>query len=133
MNLLCLSDEILLIILNKLSNTDVLYSLIEVNKRLDRLVRHCSLSKSIDLVNVLTRERKFPRKIERFCFEIIPRIKENIQSLILDDLSIEQVLSLGYYPNLSQLTLINIPIEFISYIFLGLFFFVCSKLKIFYY
>jgi len=114
MNLLCLSDEILLIILNKLSNTDVLYSLIEVNKRLDRLVRHCSLSKSIDLVNVLTRERKFPRKIERFCFEIIPRIKENIQSLILDDLSIEQVLSLGYYPNLSQLTLINIPIEFIS-------------------
>ena len=50
MNLLCLSDEILLIILNKLSNTDVLYSLIEVNKRLDRLVRHCSLSKSIDFV-----------------------------------------------------------------------------------
>ena len=64
--------------------------------------------------DVLTRERKFSRKIDRFSFEIIPRIKENIQSLILDDLSIEQVLSLGYYPNLSQLTLINIPIEFIS-------------------
>ena len=85
MNLLCLPDEILLIILNKLNNTDV-----------------------------LTRERKFSRKIDRFSFELIPRIKENIQLLILDDLSIEQVLSLGYYPNLSQLTLINIPIEFIS-------------------
>jgi len=116
MNLLCLSDEILLIILNKLSNTDVLYSLIEVNKRLDRLVRHCSLSKSIDLVNVLTRERKFPRKIERFCFEIIPRIKENIQSLILDDLSIEQVLSLGYYPNLSQLLIFQLNLFHIYFL-----------------
>ena len=73
--------------------------------------------------DVLTRERKFSRKIDQFSFELIPRIKENIQSLILDDLSIEQVLSLGYYPNLSQLTPINIPIEFISYIFLGLFFY----------
>lgn len=33
MSLLCLTDEILLFVLNKLSNTDVLYSLIGVNKR----------------------------------------------------------------------------------------------------
>ena len=118
--ILDLPDEILFKILNKLSNTDALYSLTGVNQRLDRLVRENSYTKSIDLVKILSSKRRSSRKqsiIDRFCFDILPRIRSNVQNLTLDPLSIAHVLSVGYYPKLSQLVLINIQLKNLSHLF----------------
>lgn len=119
-HLLDFSDEILLKIFNQLNGTDLLYSLIGVNQRLDRLAQENSYTKSIDLVKILSRTRKVWKKraiIDRFSLEILPRIRSHIQHLTLDSLSIDQILSVGYYSKLSHLVLVNLQ----SHILLRLF------------
>jgi hypothetical protein len=51
-NILALCDKMLLAIFNKLNNIDVLYSLIGVNQKLDRLARDISFTQSIDLLTL---------------------------------------------------------------------------------
>jgi hypothetical protein len=51
-----LSDEMLLIILNKLEYIDVLYSLRGVNKKFDKLTRDPSLSRSLNFAIVSSNE-----------------------------------------------------------------------------
>jgi hypothetical protein len=57
-NILDLCDEILLIIFNKLKNIDVLYSLIEVNRKFDKLAEDITFTRSIDLMAIPTNEEK---------------------------------------------------------------------------
>src|SRR5690349_11404812 len=126
MNILLLCDEMLLCILNQLDNMDVLYSLIGVNRTLDRLARDTRFTKSIDLVRLLSIEDNQSRNnsiVARFCLDILPRIKHNIECLTLDRLSIDAVLSIGNYPKLEQLTLVNVPIEMASRVFNSMFLF----------
>ena len=121
-----LSDEMLLAILNKLNNIDVLYSLVEVNQKLDRLSKDITFTQSIDLVTTLSNEYNVLRTksiLDRFCLTIIPRIQHNIQCLILDSLSIDRVLQIGNYPQLHTLTLLNLQLELASRIFNGMSFF----------
>ncbi len=49
-SILDLPDEILLIILTKLETADVLYSLVCVNERLDKIACDVIFTRSIDLV-----------------------------------------------------------------------------------
>ena len=49
MNLLGLPDELLLCIFGKLSRAEVLYSLMDVNERLDRLVLYPCYLQALDL------------------------------------------------------------------------------------
>ena len=102
-----LSDEMLLTILMKLNNVDVLYSLIGVNKKLDQLARDITFTRSIDLVKILSNKKR-KSILDRFCFSIIPRIQHNIECLTLDSLSIDRVLSIANYPKLRKLTLVNL-------------------------
>ncbi|CAF1195968.1 unnamed protein product [Rotaria sordida] len=119
-NILDLSDEMVLTILNKLNNIDVLYSFIGVNRKLDRLARDITFIQSIDLVTISSNEHDDSRKksiLDRFCFDIIPRIQDNIECLTLDPLSTDRVLSIGSYSKLHKLTLVNFQLEMASRIF----------------
>ncbi|CAF4075465.1 unnamed protein product [Rotaria sordida] len=108
--------------MNKLSNIDILYSLIGVNRKLDRLARDITFTRSLDLVTISSNEHNDSRNkliLNRFCFDIIPRIQQNIECLILDPLLIDRVLCIGNYPKLRKLTLVNLQFEMASRIFNG--------------
>jgi hypothetical protein len=125
LNILDLCDEILLVILNKLNNIEVLYSLIGVNRKLDRLARDITFTQSVDLVAISSNEHNGSRNksiLDRFCFSIMPRIQHNIESLTLDPLSIDRVLCIGNYSKLHKLTLVNLQLEMGSRIFNGMLF-----------
>ncbi len=74
-NILDLSDEMLLGILNKLSSADVLYSLIDVNQQLDKLAQDVTFTRSIDLVTITSNEHNNSRNksiLDRFRSDILP-------------------------------------------------------------
>jgi hypothetical protein len=122
-NILALCDEMLVAIFNKLNNIDVLYSLIGVNQKLDRLARDISFTQSVDLLTISSNKDNHLRInsiLDRFCFEILPRIRHNIECFTLDSFSIDRVLSIGNYPKLHTLTLINLQYEEASHLFIGL-------------
>jgi hypothetical protein len=122
-NILVLCNEIWFAILNKLDNIDVLYSLIGVNKKLDKLAQDIIFTRSIDLVRISSNEDSHSRTnsiLDRFCFDIIPRIQHNIQCLTLDSLSIDRVLRIGNYPKLHKVIVVNLQLEMASRIFNGM-------------
>jgi hypothetical protein len=132
LNILDLCDEILLVILNKLNNIDVLYSLIGVNRKLDRLARDITFTQSVDLVAISSNEHNGSRNksiLDRFCFSIMPRIQHNIECLTLDPLSIDRVLCIGNYSKLHKLTLVNLQLEMGSRIFNGMLFILQEKVN----
>jgi hypothetical protein len=112
-NIVDLSDEILLTILNKLNNVDVLYSLIGVNKRLHKLVQDITFIRSFDFVKILSDE-KTHSIFDRFCIDVLPRIQHNIECLTLEPSWIERILYLGHFPKLYKLTLANIKLAILS-------------------
>jgi hypothetical protein len=121
-NIVDLSDEMLLAILNKLSNVDVLYSLIGVNQKLDKLAQDVTFTRSVDLVTITSNEHNNSRNksiLDRFCSDILPRIRHNIECLTLDSLSIDCALGIGSYPKLHKITF-NLPPEMACRIFNGM-------------
>ncbi|CAM2722700.1 unnamed protein product [Rotaria socialis] len=101
--LLDLPDEILLIILKKLNNIDVLYSLLDVNNgRLDILAQE----------NTFTNILKFPHRytyalIDRFCIDILPRIHHNVKCFITHPFCMKRILLATDYPNLTELEIFH--------------------------
>ena len=111
-NILSLPDEMLLSIFNKLNMVDILYSLVDVNQRFDRLaldlfhihhhhlnfviekddVEHCSVDTHI---------------LDRICLKILPRINEKIRTLTMEQFSMERILDTIDYPQLHSLSLLN--------------------------
>jgi hypothetical protein len=122
-NILDLSDEILLTIFNKLKNVDVLYSLLGVNKKLDKLIRDVVFTRSFDFVTTLSDEENDSRInsiLDRFCINILPQIQHNIECLTLEPSLIERVLYIGHYPKLYKLTLVNLQLKIASSILTGM-------------
>lgn len=98
-----LSDEILLIIFQKLNNIFLLNSLIGVNKHLSRLVCDSIFTSHLTLMNRSSDGSilKLPRlMIDRFCSEILPRIHHKIKWLDLELSSMKRILLVTNYPNL---------------------------------
>ncbi|CAF3412730.1 unnamed protein product [Rotaria socialis] len=119
-NILNLCDEILLIIFNKLNKIDVLYALIGANRKLDSFARDTIFTGSVDLVTISLNEVNDSRNktiFDRFCFDIVPRIHHNIESLTLDPLSIDRIDRIENYFKLHKLTLMNLQLEMASRIF----------------
>ncbi|CAF0776093.1 unnamed protein product [Adineta steineri] len=116
LNIVDLCDEILLNILNKLNNLDVLYSCIGVNKKLDRLARDITFTQSINLVTTLSNEHH-NSILDRFCLLILQRIQHNIEYFTLNSLSVDRILRIGNYSKLHKLSLVNLPIEMACHIF----------------
>src|SRR5690349_6876912 len=104
-HLLDLPNEILLIILHKLDNIDVLYSLFGINnKRLDILIKDDIFT---NILNFVRTSSITPMKLDRFCTYILPQIHHSIKKLILEPTSMERILLVGDYPNLTSLELFN--------------------------
>ncbi|CAF4749240.1 unnamed protein product, partial [Rotaria sp. Silwood2] len=109
-NILDLSDEILLAVINRLNMIDVLYSLVGVNQRFDRLVLDPLYIQHLDLMVESLLKNSFSvskQVLDRICEEILPRINNKINKLIVDRYSMECVLRDVVYPQLYSLTLAN--------------------------
>ncbi len=115
-------DEILLLILNKLTNIEVLYSLIGINIRLDKIVNDPIFTEHLTLIrrssnNVIN--SLDDSILERFCSEILPKIHYKIKWFDLEPLCMERILLAAEYPNLHGLSLFNIERNTILRLFGG--------------
>jgi hypothetical protein len=114
-NLLDLPDEVLLIILRKLSNIDVLYSLLDINNgRLDMLVREKTFSNTLNFVFIDNNSL-----LDRFSTDILPRIHHNVRYFILEPVFMERILLATVYPNLTELKLFNFDQQIVLKYFTG--------------
>jgi hypothetical protein len=103
-----LPDEILMIILKKLCNIEVLYSLKGVNKRLNRILRDPIFTRRLSLMRCFSNDSINPLSdamLNRFCSQILPEIHHQIQRLVLESSSMGRILSATNYPNLRELGL----------------------------
>ena len=119
-----LPDEVFLMILKKLDNVEVLYSLMGINQRLDQIVSDRLFTTEITLMKQTTPlELTSPLPdpvLDRFCSKILPQIHDQIQCLRLETLSIERVLTAANsYSNLCQLDLFLMNMETNMYLFTG--------------
>ncbi|CAF1438566.1 unnamed protein product [Rotaria sordida] len=109
--LLHLPNEILSIILKKLDNMDVLYSLLDVgNQRLNMIAQEKMFTKTLNFVIITSFDDILSitdSKLDRFCINILPKINLNVKSLILESGSMERILLAADYPNLVELKLFN--------------------------
>jgi hypothetical protein len=106
-HLLDLPDEILLLILNKLNNMDVLYSLLDINNgRLNILAKEKTFTNTLEFVTIDDNSI-----IDRFCSDILPRIHQNVKCFILYPFLMECILLATDYPNLTALKISNFQRE----------------------
>ncbi|CAF4961773.1 unnamed protein product [Rotaria sp. Silwood1] len=109
-----LPDEILMIILKKLSNVQVLYSLIGVNKRLHAIVHDPIFTNCLTLMNYVSVDSTDPLSgpvLDQYCLQILPSIHHKIKWLNLESSSMKRILLATNYPNLYGLGLYDIEIE----------------------
>jgi hypothetical protein len=126
-HLLDLPDEILVIILKKLGNIDVLYSLFEIkNQRIDTLIADDVFT---SILNFVKPSSIIDGKLDRFCTYILPQKHNCIRKLILHTKYMERILLAGDYPNLNSLELFNFEQEIVFRYFIGIYlsFSSCSK------
>jgi hypothetical protein len=127
MSLLDLPNEILLLILKKLNNIDILYSMLGVHRqRLDNLLQEDTFTNTLNFVLITSNDdiSSLPYHIVySFCKHILPKIDQNIKYLILDSLSMENILRVASYPNLTQLKLFNFNDKIVVNYFTGKSFF----------
>ncbi|CAF4627492.1 unnamed protein product, partial [Rotaria sp. Silwood2] len=94
--LLDLPNEILFIILKKLDNMDILYSLLDIgNQRLNMIVQEKMFTKTLNLVVTTSFDDVLSITdaiLDRFCINILPKINLNVKSLILESGSMERIL-----------------------------------------
>ncbi len=106
-----LPDEILIYILKKLANAEVLYSLSGVNKRLNKIVHDSVFTNDLSLLMSTSDGLVYSLPdliLDRFRSHILPPIHQKIQWLHLESLSMERILRATNYPNLYAISLHNI-------------------------
>jgi len=132
-HLLDLPNEILFLILKKLDNIDVLYSLLGINnQRLDIIAQEQIFSNILNFVSISQSNDEISISdsiFDRFCIDILPRIHRKVKSLILESVFMERILRSGNYPNLTELKIFNLNKEIVSRSFLGKIFMCTDLLK----
>ncbi|CAF1052524.1 unnamed protein product [Rotaria sordida] len=116
-----LPDEILMIIFKNMYNTEVLYSLLDVDKGLNRIVCDSAFTYCLNLLRSvptrlivsesLSRYFIYPLLdsiVNRFCLQILPQINNKIKWLNLESSSIKRILCATNYPALYGFGLYNI-------------------------
>ncbi|CAF1440394.1 unnamed protein product [Adineta steineri] len=106
-----LPDEILMMIFGKLWNVRVLYSLIGINRKLDRIACDPVFTRYLQLMNGISDNSvgQLPEIVlNRFCSHVLPKIHHHIRRLDLESSTMERILSTANYPNLHQLVLLNL-------------------------
>jgi hypothetical protein len=114
-NILNLPDEMLLAIFNKLKMVDVLYSLVNINERFDRLIFDPFYIDNLDLIMkrscfdyISSHDQAV---LSRICKIILPRIHRHVNKLIVEPDSIKDILRAQDYPRLHSLSLVNFQEE----------------------
>ncbi|CAM4782744.1 unnamed protein product [Rotaria magnacalcarata] len=108
-----LPDEILMIIFKKLGHILVLYSLIGINKRLNKIAHDSIFTNHLTLIaswNHSICALPYPI-LDQFCSRVLPEIHDKIKWLELETFSMERILFATTYPNLYGLRLHNIQQE----------------------
>ena len=121
-HLLDLPDEILLIIMSKISNLNVLHSLMGVSKKLDRLARDIVHIRSIDLTQTTSNDEIRPLSdqiLDRFCENILPQIHQNIECITVESSSVHRIFQSMDYPKLFKIVLPEFTLESVSRYFNG--------------
>ncbi|CAF1344996.1 unnamed protein product [Adineta ricciae] len=121
-NIVNLSDEILLYILNKHNNFDVLNSLIGVHKNLGQVLCGLGFTRLVNLTSIEPLRlihSKANAVLDQFCVDILPRISDNVGSLTLQATILSQVLSVTKYPNLRKFVINGFRIRMACHIFDG--------------
>ncbi|CAM4798896.1 unnamed protein product [Rotaria magnacalcarata] len=117
-HLLDLPNEILFLILKKLDNIDVLYSLFGINnQRLDIIAQEQIFSNILNFVSISQSTDEIcsisDSMLNRFRIDVLPRIQQNVKSLSVESASIECILGAGIYPNLTELKIFNFNREIV--------------------
>lgn len=120
-----LPDEILIIIFQELENCDVHYSFTGLNKRFDRILNERIFTRNFILIkSTHSLSFKFPDiVIDRYCFEILPKINNKIEQLYIPSSFMKRILLGTDYPNLHSLGLYDFSRETDSQVFDGKIFF----------
>jgi hypothetical protein len=108
-NIMDLPDEMLLCIINRLNNIDILYSLVDVNQRFNRLAFNPLYFHDLDFTTVSMLDPKsheYSELINRICKNLLSRIHHQVNTLTLDHISMEHVLHTFNFPQLHSLTLV---------------------------
>ena len=117
-----LPDELILAICSQLDTIDVLYSFIGLNERFTRLAHDQIFTKSIELIKRNGDEKTRPLSdlvLDRFCRQILPEIHTLVESVSVELSTAERCLSVGHYPKLRTLILVNIDEKFAARHFTG--------------
>lgn len=117
-----LPDEILMTILKKLSNVEVLYSLIGATEQLDRMARDSMFVDKLPLFQHPPDDCICPLPhsiLDRFRFEVLPQIHHRIKWLDLESTSMEKILLATNYPSLCGLALYRIDVDKTVSLFTG--------------
>jgi hypothetical protein len=115
-------DEILLIILKELFNVEVLYSLIGINHRLNKIAHDSIFTSHLSLMKYFSNVSINPLSdpmLNHFCLKILPSIHNKIKWLNLESSSMERIFLTTNYPNLYGLGLYNINIDKALPLFIG--------------
>ena len=121
-NIVDLPDEVLVTIFKKLANTDILYSLIGVNQKLEKVACDITFTKTIDLIKTLSNKSmnsKVNAILDRFCFQVLPRIHEDVECFAVQGSIFQRILQASSYPNLHKLILDQMNLISICQIFNG--------------
>jgi len=116
LNILDLPDEILFIIFNKLNMVDVLYLLVGIHERFNRLIFDPLYIHNLDMTIMTTKsvfEYTFSmdnQVLDRICEKILPEIHHQVNKLIFEQRSMQRILSLDY-PQVYSLSLIDFQEE----------------------
>ncbi|CAF4979395.1 unnamed protein product [Rotaria sp. Silwood1] len=117
-----LPDEVLLIIFKKLNNVKVLYSLMGINKRLDKILHDSIFTTNLTLLKYLLYDSIYSLSnsmLDRYCAKILPKINNKIKWLNLESSSMKRILLSAKYPNLFGLGIYNIEKETTLRLFTG--------------
>jgi hypothetical protein len=117
LNILDLPNEILLVIINKLSIIDAFYSLVDINERFAQLVLDPLYIRHLDMT-VMTMKSFFQctfsvdeQVLSRICENILPQIHSQVNKLTVEQHSMERILLNINYPKLSSISLVNFQEE----------------------
>jgi hypothetical protein len=117
LNILDLPNEILFFIVEELNMVDVLYSFVDITQRFNQLVfdpfyiRKLNLT-SMKMKSYFDRIYSIDNQIlDKICRNILPKISDQINELIVEQYSMERILHTINYPQLYSLTLMNFSEE----------------------
>jgi hypothetical protein len=92
---------------------DVFNSLTNINERIDKIIYDRHFTSRLILFKGSLNDDIYPlydRELDRLCYQLLPKIHDNIKWLSLEVLSMERILHVATYPNLYGLSLYNINI-----------------------